>query len=93
MESKSIATPSFKGYYYVYRLQSIHHHSFGYTGVTSNLHRRIQQHNRRKNPSTAAYAPFDICFAAAFPSKQRALAFEAYLKSGSGHAFAKKRLW
>ena len=29
----------------------------------------------------------------AVPDKRRAQAFEAYLKSGSGHAFAKKRLW
>ena len=28
-----------------------------------------------------------------FPFKKQALAFEHYLKSGSGHAFAKKRLW
>jgi hypothetical protein len=32
----------------VYRLQSIPDPSFGYTGVTSNLHRRIAQHNRRE---------------------------------------------
>ena len=82
-----------KGYWYVYRLHSIRHPSFGYTGVTSNLKRRLQQHNRGENKSTAPYTPFHLEFAAAFPSKQRALAFEAYLKSGSGHAFAKKRLW
>jgi hypothetical protein len=29
----------------------------------------------------------------AFADKQKAQAFELYLKSGSGHAFAKKRLW
>ncbi len=30
---------------------------------------------------------------AAFRAKEQALAFERYLKSGSGHAFARKRLW
>ena len=82
-----------KGYWYVYRLQSIPNPTFGYTGLTSNLHRRLLQHNRGENPSTAPYTPFSIVFASSFPSKQRALAFEGYLKSGSGHAFAKRRLW
>jgi predicted GIY-YIG superfamily endonuclease len=80
-------------WYYVYRLQSRSTPAFGYTGLTRNLHRRLLQHNRGDNPSTAPHAPFRIAFAAAFPCKQRALSFEAYLKSGSGHAFAKKRLW
>lgn len=74
---------------YVYRLQGISPPAFGYTGLTSNLHRRLLQHNRGDHPSTATHAPFRIAFAAAFPDKQRALAFEAYLKSGSGHAFAR----
>jgi putative endonuclease len=29
----------------------------------------------------------------AFSDIEKARAFERYLKSGSGHAFAKKRLW
>jgi putative endonuclease len=29
----------------------------------------------------------------AFSDEQQAGMFERYLKSGSGHAFAKKRLW
>ena len=93
------AQPSFakasedKGWWHVYRLESKSCPSFGYTGLTANLHRRLLQHNRGENCSTARYAPFNLTFSAAFPSKQRALAFEAYLKSGSGHAFAKKRLW
>jgi hypothetical protein len=29
----------------------------------------------------------------AFSDEQKAEAFERYLKSGSGHAFATKRLW
>jgi predicted GIY-YIG superfamily endonuclease len=53
-------------WYYVYRLQSISNPSFGYTGLTSNLRRRTQQHNRRGNPSTAADAPFRIAFSPPF---------------------------
>jgi len=29
----------------------------------------------------------------AFSGREQAEAFEHYLKSGSGHAFARKRLW
>jgi hypothetical protein len=29
----------------------------------------------------------------AFSTKTQALSFERYLKSGSGHAFSRKRLW
>jgi hypothetical protein len=29
----------------------------------------------------------------AFSSRAHAESFEAYLKSGSGHAFARRRLW
>jgi predicted GIY-YIG superfamily endonuclease len=80
-------------WHYVYRLQSIPDPSFGYTGVASNLHRRLAQHNRRENPSTAPHAPLQLVFAAAFPDKKRAHGFENYLKTGSGCAFSRKRLW
>ena len=80
-------------WWYVYRLQSRSAPTFCYIGLTRHLHRRLRQHNRCENPSTAPYTPLQIVFAAAFPDKRRAQAFEAYLKSGSGHAFANKRLW
>jgi putative endonuclease len=36
--------------------------------------------------------PWELKWYCAFPDKYKALAFEAYLKSHSGRAFAKKRL-
>jgi putative endonuclease len=81
------------GWWYVYRLQSIASPENGYTGATQNLRRRLQQHNSGENRSTAADAPFRVVFAAAFPTKVTALAFESYLKTGSGIAFGRKRLW
>ncbi len=42
---------------------------------------------------TAAHRPWALEFYAAFPDKKVALNFEAYLKSHSGRAFARKRLW
>ena len=80
-------------WWWVYRIQSIQTPSMGYTGLTQNLKRRLDQHNRKENPSTAPYAPYHITFFCAFPDKGTALSFESYLKTGSGKAFAKKRLW
>jgi hypothetical protein len=36
--------------------------------------------------------PWDLVFYAAFPQRLQAETFEKYLKSGSGRAFARKRL-
>lgn len=80
-------------FYYVYRLQSLCQPEFGYTGTATNLKRRLLQHNQGENTSTRHFKPYRIHFAAAFPDKKKALSFEAYLKTGSGSAFAKKRLW
>jgi putative endonuclease len=39
------------------------------------------------------YAPWRLVTYVAFSDEQKAESFERYLKSGSGHAFARKRLW
>jgi len=46
-----------------------------------------------KSPHTSKYAPWKLITYVAFSDEQKAETFERYLKSGSGHAFAKKRLW
>ncbi|MDA1337456.1 MAG: GIY-YIG nuclease family protein [bacterium] len=72
--------------YYVYILKSIPSGK-RYTGVTTNLVRRVQEHNQSKTRKD--YIPVWYC---AFRDKQKAYQFEKYLKSGSGHAFAAKHL-
>ncbi len=64
-----------------------------YVGYTDNLRQRIADHNLGRNSSAAPHAPWRLQAYLAFFTKPQALAFERYLKSGSGHAFAKKRLW
>ena len=64
-----------------------------YVGSTENLRQRIVDHNSGKNVSTATHRPWRLRTYVAFSTRLQALAFERYLKSGSGHAFAKKRLW
>ncbi len=78
---------------YVYLLQSEGFVGQRYVGVTSNLKQRLAEHNSRKSPHTSKYAPWILVTYVAFSDEQKAETFERYLKSGSGHAFAKKRLW
>ena len=79
-------------FYYVYILESLDFENRFYVGFTENLTNRLKEHNSGKLPNTKRYLPWKIKSAHAFPSKSKALAFETYLKSPSGRAFAKKRL-
>jgi putative endonuclease len=79
--------------HYVYLLVSEHKPSERYIGVTSDLRARLDQHNSGASPHTAKYRPWKVATYVAFAERAQAEAFEKYLKSGSGHAFARKRLW
>jgi putative endonuclease len=79
--------------FYVYCLESLNLPNRRYCGFTEDLPQRLSDHNDGCNPTTAAGRPWRIKGYVAFDNKPRALAFERYLKSGSGHAFRKKRLW
>ncbi|MDA0346955.1 MAG: GIY-YIG nuclease family protein [Verrucomicrobia bacterium] len=79
--------------YYVYRIQSINFRDQSYTGFSSDLEKRLAKHNAGGNRSTAPFRPWKLVFYAAFEKKESALDFEKYLKTGSGKAFARKRLW
>jgi putative endonuclease len=46
-----------------------------------------------RSPHTAKYKPWKLVAYVAFSNEEKALAFEKYIKSGSGRAFAEKRLW
>ena len=78
---------------WVYLLQSDRYPGERYMGHTTNVERRISQHDAGDHPATAPYRPWRLVAAIAFADDLRALAFEKYLKSGSGRAFANKRLW
>jgi putative endonuclease len=61
-----------------------------YRGNTDDLKRRLAEHNAGKCPHTSKCKPWKVKFYAAFETLELARALEYYLKSGSGHAFAKK---
>jgi predicted GIY-YIG superfamily endonuclease len=64
-----------------------------YTGHTKNLEERLRRHNKGENTYTKYRLPVELIFYSAFSDKYKAIAFEKYLKSGSGRAFAKRHLY
>ena len=79
--------------FYVYLLQSESHPNQRYVGFTQDLKKRMTAHNAGQSVHAARHRPWKLVTYLAFADRQRAVEFERYLKSGSGHAFSKKRLW
>ncbi|HOB32376.1 MAG TPA: GIY-YIG nuclease family protein [Verrucomicrobiota bacterium] len=79
-------------FYYVYILQSLSFQDCYYTGLTEDLGERLRKHNEGAVPHTRKFKPWRIKTAIAFTDRSRAAAFERYLKTSSGRAFARKRL-
>jgi putative endonuclease len=77
---------------FVYIIRSDFDTSRYYTGVTSNIAVRLAAHNAGRCTHTAKAAPWEIVVAIEFAAEDRAIAFEKYLKSGSGIAFSKRHL-
>jgi putative endonuclease len=71
-------------------LQSVNNPRETYRGHTDDLKQRLVEHNGGKCPHTSKFKPWKIKFYAAFETLELAQQFEHYLKSGSGHAFAKR---
>lgn len=78
---------------YVYLLESISHSGKRYVGIAHDLNKRFREHNAGKSPHTAKFKLWKIVIAIRFADDRKADTFEKYLKSGSGHAFAKRHFW
>ena len=63
-----------------------------YVGFTTNLKQRVDEHNSGKSIYTKPGEPWKVVSCVCFRSERKAKEFEKYLKSGSGHAFFRKRL-
>ena len=61
-----------------------------YTGITSDLHSRLEWHNSGPSGCTIHHRPWSIVVAIEFADARAARRFERYLKSGSGRAFTKR---
>jgi len=70
-------------FYYTYILQSKKNNSL-YIGYTSDLRKRIKEHNSGENLATKPFIPYRLIFYEAFPDRIDAKNREIYLKSGYG---------
>ena len=77
---------------FVYILRSDRDPDRYYTGLTGDMAVRLATHNAGGCPHTATGRPWRIDVVVEFADEPRAVAFERYLKSGSGCAFAKRHL-
>lgn len=63
-----------------------------YVGITTDLERRISQHNSGKEKTTRFYAPFTLIYTEPCFNRQEARKRERYLKSGAGKEYLKSLL-
>jgi len=78
-------------FYYVYILQSQKDSSL-YIGYTTDLKKRLKEHNSGKSLATKPFRPYKLIFYEAFLNKIDAKNREKYLKSGYGRQSIKKLL-
>jgi putative endonuclease len=76
--------------HYVYLLRSESRPKQQYVGLTRDLRQRLADHNKGRSPHTSKFCPWLLVAYFAFSTEGTAIAFEKYLKSGSGRAFIKR---
>jgi len=79
--------------FYVYLLKGIKCPDHFYIGFTEALKARLRARNAGDSTHAATLAPWELVSYHAFNDKRKAQECEYYLKTGSGKAFASKRLW
>lgn len=75
---------------FVYILKSLSMPDTYYVGVTCCMPDRLAAHNRGDSPHTAKGRPWRTLVVVEFDEEAPALAFERYLKTGSGREFARR---
>ncbi len=78
-------------HYYVYVLLSEKDNQF-YTGYTSDLEKRLREHNEGKVASTRRRRPFRLVYWEGCLNQQDATRREKYLKTAWGKRYIKNRL-
>jgi putative endonuclease len=77
--------------YYLYAISS-KTRKYIYVGITNNLSRRIDEHNKGYNKTTRAYRSFRLIMTEEYRTRTAAREREKYLKSGFGKEFLKKMI-
>lgn len=78
--------------YYTYILRNKLTNRY-YVGYTTDLKNRLRKHLNGQVQSTKSSSNYKLEWYCAFQTKDQALSFEKYLKTGSGVAFMKKRFF
>jgi len=76
--------------HYVYLLRSVQHPNEFYVGQSENLKGRLAAHNDGQSIYTQRHKPWNLVWYSAFQTREAALRFEKYLKSGSGKTFLRR---
>ena len=76
---------------YVYILKSKKNQSL-YIGYTTDLIKRVKEHNRKLNFSTKAYTPWEVIHYEAYKNEDDAMRREKYLKTNQGSRLLKRML-
>ena len=63
-----------------------------YVGMSSDVKKRLVEHNRGYSRSTKSRVPFYLIHVEEFASRREAREREKYLKSGKGREFLRSRL-
>jgi putative endonuclease len=63
-----------------------------YIGVTSDVKKRVEEHNRGYNQSTRSRIPFELFYVEEVGSRSEARVREKFFKSGRGREFLRARL-
>jgi putative endonuclease len=78
--------------YYVYVLKSLSKPAMLYIGYTIDMAHSLAVHNEGKAIYTNKYKPWELAWQCVFFDQAKALAFEKYLKTGSGKLFLAKHI-
>ncbi|MBP6000780.1 MAG: GIY-YIG nuclease family protein [Flavobacterium sp.] len=63
-----------------------------YKGQTSDIDKRIKEHNSGKTKSTKGYKPWKLVYFEIFETRDEAVHREKYFKTGSGREYLKVKL-
>ena len=67
----------------VYAISSLNR-NYIYVGLTSNIKKRLDRHNKGYEPTTKPYIPFKLIYSESVETRIEARKREKYWKSGSG---------
>ena len=78
-------------FFYVYVLESINQRNL-YIGHTTDLRKRLKEHNQGLNFSTKSFRPWQLIYYEASINKKDAERIEKYLKTNQGKRLLRRRL-